>query len=216
MYGTVVVRDFCEMRMMKRLGTWVVTAATLLCLAQVSAAYAQKISKKSVRTLMQYALSYTPDRFTGTDGVTVHINRKDPEAIKKLMVPLPKAEEAILAGRLAAHSRVCNLLDEEKNIFVSFVVREKNSGKWTPQQIIYMRSLFYTTEMLMVGKVQVVQRDDGGKKVVIKEGKPAIKSCTEQQRVKIKKLVTEYIASGPDLTKLKGDELRTVGTTKAN
>ena len=149
---------------------------------------------------MQYALSYTPDRFTGTDGTTVHINRKDPEAVKKLMVPLPKAEEAVLAGRLAAHARVCNLLNEEKNIFVSFVVREKNSGKWTPQQVIYLRSLFYTTEMLMVGKVQVIQRDDGGKKVVIKEGKPAIKSCTEQQRVKIKTLVTEYIKAGPDLT----------------
>ena len=203
------------MRMLKRVGMLGLAAALALSLAQVTAANAQKISEKSVRTLMQYALSYTPDRFTGTDGTTVHINRKDPEAIKKLMVPLPKAEEAVLAGRLAAHARVCNLLNEEKNIFVSFVVREKNSGKWTPQQVIYLRSLFYTTEMLMVGKVQVIQRDDGGKKVVIKEGKPAIKSCTEQQKVKIKKLVVEYINAGPDLTKLKGDELQTVGTKKA-
>ena len=65
-------------------------------------------------------------------------------------------------------------------------MREEQSKKWTPQQIIYLRSLFYTTEMLMVGKVQVIQRDDGGKKVVIKEGKAAIKSCTDQQRTKVK------------------------------
>ena len=115
---------------------------------------------------------------TGADGTTVHINRKDPEALKKLLVPLAKAEETVLAGRLAAHARVCGLFDDEKNTFISFVVRERNSKKWSPQQIIYLRSLFYTTEMLMVGKVQVIRRDDGGKKVVIKEGKAAIKSCT--------------------------------------
>ena len=204
------------MRMNKRVGISGIAAIAALLLAPATEASAQKISKKSVRTLMQYALSYTPDRFTGSDGNTIHINRKDPAAIKKLLVPLPKAEEAVLAGRLAAHARVCGLYDEEKNTFISFVVREKQSKKWTPQQIIYMRALFYTTEMLMVGKVQVVQRDDGGKKVVIKEGKAAIKSCTDQQRVKVKELVANYIKAGPDLTKLTGNEVKTEQPTKAN
>ena len=204
------------MRMKKRVGIWGAATVAVLLLAPMTAAKAQKISEKSVRTLMQYALSYTPDRFTGTDGNTIHINRKDPEAIKKLLVPLPKAEEAVLAGRLAAHARVCGLFDEEKNTFISFVVREKRSKKWTPQQIIYLRALFYTTEMLMVGKVQVVQREDGGKKVVIKEGKAAIKSCTDQQRGKVKELVANYIKAGPDLTKLTGNEVKTKKATKAN
>lgn len=204
------------MRMNKRVGITGIAAMAALLLAPASEASAQKISKKSVKTLMQYALSYTPDRFTGSDGNTIHINRKDPEAIKKLLVPLPKAEEAVLAGRLAAHARVCGLFDEEKNTFISFVVREKRSKKWTPQQIIYLRALFYTTEMLMVGKVQVVQRDDGGKKVVIKEGKAAIKSCTDQQRGKVKELVANYIKAGPDLTKLTGNEVKSKKATKAN
>ncbi|MGI9478003.1 MAG: hypothetical protein ACR2PI_14985 [Hyphomicrobiaceae bacterium] len=202
--------------MNKRVGITGIAAMAALLLAPASEASAQKISKKSVKTLMQYALSYTPDRFTGSDGNTIHINRKDPEAIKKLLVPLPKAEEAVLAGRLAAHARVCGLFDEEKNTFISFVVREKRSKKWTPQQIIYLRALFYTTEMLMVGKVQVVQRDDGGKKVVIKEGKAAIKSCTDQQRGKVKELVANYIKAGPDLTKLTGNEVKSKKATKAN
>jgi len=204
------------MRMNKRAGMLGVAAVVALLLAPATNASAQKISEKSVRTLMQYALSYTPDRFTGSDGNTIHINRKDPAAIKKLMVPLAKAEEAVLAGRLAAHARVCGLYDEEKNTFISFVVREKRSKKWTPQQVIYMRALFYTTEMLMVGKVQVVQRDDGGKKVVIKDGKAAIKSCTDQQRVKVKELVANYIKAGPDLSKLTGKEVKTDKSTKAN
>ncbi len=195
----------CEMRMIRNAGVLGGLAAGLLALL-LTPALAQKISEKSVRTLMGYALSYTPDRFTGADGNTIHINRKDPEAVKKLMVPLDKAGEAILAGRLAAHARVCGLFDEEKNTFISFVLREKQSKKWTPQQIIYMRSLFYTTEMLMVGKVQVIQRDDGGKKVVIKEGKPAIKSCTDQQRQKVKDLVTAYLKEGPDISKSGGLE----------
>ena len=202
------------MRMTKRVGTLGLLAAIAVAAAPVTAAKAQKISEKSVRTLMQYALSYTPDRFTGADGNTVHINRKDPEEIKKLMVPLPKAEEAVLAGRLAAHARVCGLFDEEKNTFISFVSRETQSKKWTPQQIIYLRSLFYTTEMLMVGKVQVIQRDDGGKKVVIKEGKAAIKSCTDQQRTKVKDLVVAYLKQGPDLSKAAGAAVP--ATPKAN
>lgn len=198
------------MRKLKKVGFLAVTAATVLAVSAVSG-HAQKISEKSVRTLMEYALSYTPDRFTGSDGNTVHIDRKSPEAIKKLVVPVQKAEEVVLAGRLAAHARVCGLFDEEKNTFISFVVREKESNKWTPQQIIYMRSLFYTTEMLMVGKVQVVQRDDGGKKVVIREGEPAIKSCTDQQRDKVKDLVAKYIAEGPDLSKVPGASITPVG-----
>lgn len=202
------------MRMNIRLGTLGLLAAFVFANAPLTPAHAQKISEKSVRTLMQYALAYTPDRFTGSDGTTVHINRKDPEAVKKLMVPLPKAEETVLAGRLAAHARVCGLFDEEKNTFISFVTRETQSKKWTPQQIIYLRSLFYTTEMLMVGKVQVIQRDDGGKKVVIKEGTAAIKSCTEQQRTKVKDLVTNYLKSGPDLSKVSG--AANLGAPKAN
>ncbi|MBU2533274.1 MAG: hypothetical protein KKB37_11075, partial [Alphaproteobacteria bacterium] len=94
------------------------------------------------------------------------------------------------------------LFDDEKNTFISFVVREERSKKWSPQQIIFLRSLFYTTEMLMVGKVQVIQRDDGGKKVVIKEGEAAIKSCTDQQREKVRQLVADYIKAGPDLSKI--------------
>jgi len=204
------------MRMTKRVG--IVAAAITLGLAAcvATAAQAQKISEKSVRTLMSYALSYTPDRFTGTDGNTVHINRKDPEAVKKIMVPLAKAEETVLAGRLAAHARVCGLYDDEKNTFISFVVREKQSNKWTPQQIIYMRALFYTTEMLMVGKVQVVQRDDGGKKGVIKDGKAAIKSCTDQQRAKVKQPIADYISKGPDLSKVSGASIEPVEPRKSN
>jgi hypothetical protein len=204
------------MRMMNRVGFWAGLAAFAVAVTPMTAAQAQKISEKSVRTLMQYALAYTPDRFTGTDGNTIHINRKDPEEIKKLMVPLPKAEEAVLAGRLAAHARVCGLFDEEKNTFISFVLREEQSKQWTPQQIIYLRSLFYTTEMLMVGKVQVVQRDDGGKKVVIKEGKAAIKSCTDQQRTKVNDMVAAYLKSGPDLTNVPGAAVQPPGTPKPN
>ena len=179
-----------------------ILATIALLIVPLSAAHAQKISEKSVRILMKYALSYTPDRFTRADGTTVVIDRKDPEAIKALMVPIDKASEAVMAARMAAYARVCGLFDDEKNTFISFLTREQQSKKWTPQQIIFLRSLFYTTEMLMVGKVQEIKHTDGGKKVVIREGKPVIKSCTEEQRVKVKNMVAAYLKSGPDLSKV--------------
>ena len=37
---------------------------------------------------------------------------------------------------------------------------------------------------------------------MIKEGEAAIKSCTDQQREKVKEMVAAYLKAGPDLSKV--------------
>ena len=63
------------------------------------------------------------------------------------------------------------------------MLRETQSKKWTPQQMVYINQLHLTTVMLLVGKLQVVE-GKGDKKVVVKDGKAAARTCTDEQRKK--------------------------------
>ena len=77
-------------------------AATGICLAQltlVAPASAQELSENSVQTLMDYAWSLTPDRFTKPDGVVIEVDRNNRKAAE---VPMETAREVIKAGRLSA------------------------------------------------------------------------------------------------------------------
>ncbi len=190
-----------------------VLLAGLAMLVPVSGAYAQKINEMTVRALMRQAVSYTPDRTTGRDGTTIFINRKDPKAVQAMMIPVDKASEVVLAARLAGNARVCGLFEEEKNTFFSLYLRERDSKKWTPQQMIYIRALFYTTEMIAVGKVREIQHTDDGKKLVIGEKDSIYKSCTDEERAKVRDLVAAYVKSGPPLPKTV-DASGIAGTTK--
>jgi hypothetical protein len=80
------------------------------------------------------------------------------------------------------------------------MLRETKSKQWTEQQIVYINQLHLTTVMMLVGKLQIVKKDgDTDKKVVVKEGKAAAKTCTAEQKSKVKELITKYVSSGPAL-----------------
>jgi len=168
--------------------------ATLLSAASTSA-NAQKMSDRSVKTIMNYAWSYTPDKFTPPSGTTVFIDKKNR---KKMTVPVEKGREIIMAARLTAHAQICDLTADQVQNYRSLMLREDQSKKWTPQQMVYINQLHLTTVMMLVGKLQIVEQK-GAKKVVIKEGSAPPKTCTDEQKKKIKELITKYIASGPKL-----------------
>ena len=81
-----------------------VTAGAWLALGMAAPAMAQEMSENSVQTLMDYAWSLTPDRFTKPDGVVVEVDRNNRKAAE---VPMETAREVIKAGRLSAHAQTC-------------------------------------------------------------------------------------------------------------
>jgi hypothetical protein len=158
----------------------------------------QELSEKSVKAFMDYAWSLTPQKFRRPDGRSIEIDKKDRS---KVEVPIEIAREVIMAGRLSAHAQMCELLEDQVNNYRSLMKREDEKKIWTEQQMIYINQLHLTTVMLLTGKVKLVEQQDGGKQVVIEESKSnEAKTCTEEQRKKVKDLIAAYVKSGPPLT----------------
>src|SRR5258705_12685038 len=164
----------------------------------VSAAQAQELSEKSVRAFMDYAWSLTPNKFTKPDGVSILIDKKDRT---KIDIPIDVAREVIKVGRMTAHAQICELSEDQINNYRSLMKRVELKNKRTEQQLIYINQLHLTTVMLLTGKVRLVAEEDGGKQAVVEENTAATdaKTCTEEQRKKVREIITAYIKAGPSL-----------------
>jgi hypothetical protein len=162
----------------------------------IPAAAQQQLSERSVQTIMEYAWIYTPAKFTPPTGNTVFIDKKKRETV---VVPIDKAREIIMAGRLTAHAQICDLPEDQVRNYHSLMLREQNSKQWSPQQMVYINQLHLITVMMLVGKLQIVDKD-GEKAVSEKQGAVKAKTCTAEQRDKVKELIEAYVKSGPDIT----------------
>ena len=164
-----------------------------LC-AAAPAAFAQDISDKSVEAFMEYAWSMTPAKFTKPSGAVVEINKKERE---KVVVPVDTAREVIRAGRMTAHAQMCELSDLQVLNYRSLMKRESDKKKWSEQQMIYINQLHLTTLMLLTGKIQLVEQEGGGKQPVVEDTKGESKSCSDEQRKKVKEIIEAYLKTGP-------------------
>lgn len=167
-------------------------AATLAGAAQPAAA--QELSEKSVRSFMDYAWSLTPQQFSKQDGTVIVIDKKKKEEV---MVPMDLAREVIRVGRLSAHAQICGLSDHQIINHRSLMKREEEKKTWTDQQIVYINQLHLTTVMLLTGRIRVVEKE-GDKEVVVDDGKAPQKTCTEEERTKVRDTIIAYVESGPN------------------
>lgn len=158
----------------------------------VTAANAQELSEKAVKSFMEYAWSLTPAQFSRPDGSVIQIDKKKKDAV---LVPVDVAREVIRVGRLSAHAQVCDLGEDQIANHRSLMRREAQK-KWSPQQMVYISQLHLTTIMLLTGKIRLVEKD-GDKEVVVEEGKTPTQTCTAEQKAKVKELITAYVAAGP-------------------
>jgi hypothetical protein len=184
------------MRDMMRAGVLGAVALVAGLAVSSGAGATQELSETTVRKYMDYAWSLTPHKFTKPDGRTIEIDKKDRS---KVDVPIETAREVIRAGRLTAHAQFCELIEDQVNNHRSLMKRESEKKKWTEQQMIYINSLHLTTVMLLNGKIKLVEQQDGGKEVVIEESKSNERTCTEEQRKKVKESIAAYLKSGPPL-----------------
>jgi hypothetical protein len=173
-------------------------ALSFLASAAAPAA-AQDISDKTVASFMNYAWGLTPARFTKPDGSTVDIDKNDRT---KSEVAIDVAREVIRAGRLTAHAQMCELPTEQVQNYQSLMRREDGKKKWSEQQMIYINQLHLATVMMLTGKIKLVDQEDGKTEVIVEETKTAdAKSCSDEQRKKVKELIAAYVKTGPELPK---------------
>lgn len=177
-------------------GVALVWAAVLLILGSAAPALAQakELSDKSVLTLMQYAWGMVPDRFTTPLGKTITVDRSKPSAS---IVPLETAREVIQVARLSAYAQLCELPEEQRANYQTYMKREEAKTKWSDQQMLFMNQLHLFTVMTLTGKVQLVEKD-GDKKVVVQDGKPVkTETCTDTEKKKVQEQIMAFVAANP-------------------
>ena len=179
--------------MKTRAGIVLACAGAFALWVPVASANAQELSEKAVNSFMDYAWSLTPQQFSKPDGTTILIDKKKRDDV---VVPVDIAREVIKVGRLSAHAQVCDLRDDQIQNHRSLMRREELKNKWTPQQLVYISQLHLTTVMLLTGKIKLIEKE-GDKEVVVEEGKEPAQSCTDEQRKKVKELITAYVEAGP-------------------
>ena len=121
----------------------------------------------------------------------------------KAEVAIDVAREVIRAGRLTAHAQMCELPNEQVQNYQSLMRREDGKKKWSEQQMIYINQLHLATVMMLTGKIKLVEASEDGKPAEVKiEANPAdAKTCTDEQRTKVKDLIIAYVKTGPELPK---------------
>jgi hypothetical protein len=154
----------------------------------------KELSEKSVLTLMRYAWSMVPDKFTTPLGKTIQVDRSKPS---ESFVPMETAREVIHVARLSAFAQLCELAEEQRSNYQTFMRREQAKGKWSDQQMLFINQLHLFTVMTLTGKVQLVEKD-GDKQVVVQEGK-ALKteSCSDTERQKVQAQIMAFVNANP-------------------
>lgn len=183
------------MIMAKRALVGAIALAGAAALPWAASAAEGELSDKSVQVIMEYAWSLTPAQFSKKDGTVIIVDKNKRE---QAMVPLDVAREVVRVGRLSAHAQACNLAEEQTLNHRSLMKREVEKKKWSDQQELYINQLHLTTVMLLTGKIKLVEKD-GDKEVVVDEKAAPQQTCTEEQRQKVRDLVTAYVKTGPAL-----------------
>lgn len=177
-----------------RAGVVLAGVLALTLMGTAAPAGAQELSEHAVRSFMEYAWSLTPQQFSKQDGSVIVIDKTKKTEVE---VPLDVARDVIKAGRLSAHAQICDLRDDQVLNHRAMMRREEAKKKWTQQQLVYISQLHLTTVMLLTGRIKLVEKE-GDKEVVIDDGKKeSAQTCSEEQRTKIKELITAYVAASP-------------------
>lgn len=170
--------------------------ATALVMAAVAfttvPSSAQEMSEKSIAVLMDYAWTLVPAQFSTPDGKVILTDKKKRD---DSMVPIDVAKEVISVGRISAHAQVCDLLEDQATNHKAMMKREVDKKKWSDQQLLFINQLHLTTVMLLTGKVKVVDKE-GSKEVIIDKDKAPATTCSEEERARVKEVVTAYIKGG--------------------
>jgi hypothetical protein len=152
----------------------------------------KELSDKSVLTLMQYAWSLVPNKFTSPDGKVIEVDKSKPSEV---VVPMETAREAIKVARLSAFAQVCDLIEEQRANYHTFMKREEAKGKWSDQQLLFINQLHLFTVMTLTGKVKLVEKD-GDKEVILNSDKPEkAPTCTDTERKKVETQIKSYVAA---------------------
>jgi hypothetical protein len=163
----------------------------VLSLALPVAAQGTKEKKKpndrTVRVIMGWAFAAVPETVK-RNGKEVKLDRENP---KDFYIPVKDARRVIRASMRSANAGACDLKKLEIQNFKKMMSGEKALGKWSPNQIIFIKHLHIATGLVIAGKFtagkEADKKDDGSA-----DGSNKYK-CSAEERERVQASIETYL-----------------------
>jgi hypothetical protein len=168
----------------------------LLAFAMPVAAQDTKAKKKpndrTVRVIMSWAFAALPEKFKFADGQEIKIDRGDP---KKFYIPVDDARRVIRVAMRSSNADLCGLTKLQVGNFRKMMSDEKALGKWSRNQIIFIKQLHIATGLVVTGGF-VAGKDAESKSDGANDRRNKY-NCSDKERSRIRDSIETYI--GPSV-----------------
>ena len=176
-----------------KVGKVVLGLGLLMALALPVAAQETKAKKKpndrTVRVIMSWAFAALPEKFKFADGQEIKIDRGDP---KKFYIPVDDARRIIRVAMRSSNADLCGLQKLQINNFRKMMNIEKSLGKWTRNQIIFIKQLHIATGLVVTGGFTAGKDTESEK-----EGENDQRNkynCSDKERARVTASIQTYLA----------------------
>ena len=173
------------------------TAALAGAVLGAPASFAQspskELSENSVVTLMNYAWTILPSKFTTPDRKTIEVDKSKREA----MIPLDAGRDVIKAGYMSAQAQICEMWEEQSANYSALMAREQAKKKWSDQQLLYISTLHRLTIHMAAGKMRVVDKPNDEAQIFLEPIETKKDTCTDDKRRNINQTITAYVKDSP-------------------
>ena len=153
----------------------------------------KQLSENSVITLMNYAWTILPAKFTTPDHKTIEVDKSKRDA----MIPLAAAWDIIKAGNLSAQAQLCDMWDAQRANFAALMAREQAKKTWSEQQLLYITTLHRMTIHMAAGKMRVVDKPNDESQIFLEPIEASKDSCNEDKRRKVEEAIVTYVKESP-------------------
>jgi len=178
-----------------------IVAGSMLCLPAAMAQQPQSkevaqksggLSDQSVNTLMTYAWTVLPTKFTSPEGKTILVDKSKTDA----HISLEVGREVIKAGYRSAQAHLCEMWDEQVANYDALMAREKEQ-KRNDQQLLFITTLHRMTIHMVAGKMKVVDKGNDEVQIQLEPIEPSKDSCPDEKKKNIREAVIAYVKESP-------------------
>ena len=153
----------------------------------------KQLSENSVITLMNYAWTILPSKFTTPERKTIEVDKSKRDA----MIPLAAAWDIIKAGNLSAQAQLCDMWEAQKANYTALMAREQAKKTWSEQQLLYISTLHRMTLHMAAGKMRVVDKPNDESQIFLEPIEASKDSCNDEKRKKIDDAIYAYVKESP-------------------
>ena len=145
-------------------------------------------SDRTVRVIMGWAFAAVPDKVKTKDGKEITLDRSDSS---KFMIPVDDARRIIRVAMRSTNAKLCGLEELEVKNFRKMMKKEKALGKWSANQLRFIKMLHISAGLVMTGDFSAgkeAEAKDNGKKEEKKKYE-----CPPEENARVTAAIEAYL-----------------------